>query len=81
VLRVEILREVPIPSDRSLSVPVLQLSASAEQQIHDAEILLQSVSNMCGAEWGSMGVFADVVMGSEQGGYAGPAMTLTAGVP
>lgn len=81
VLRVEILREVPVPGDRNLSPPVADLAASAQQQIHDAEILLLSVSKMCGAEWGSMGVFADVVMGQEQGMYAGPAMTLTAGVP
>lgn len=81
VLRVEILRSVPYPGDNSLSVPVEQLVASAEQQIHDAEILLQSVSKMCGATWGGMGVFADVTMGTEQGGFAGPVMNLTAGVP
>lgn len=81
VLRIEILRPVPIPTDSSLSVPVIELKASAYQQIRDAEILLQSVSRMCGGTWGGMGVFADVTMGAEQGAFAGPVMNLTAGVP
>lgn len=80
VLRVEILREVPIPGSQ-LTIPVNQLSAAAHQQVRDAEIMLQSVSKMCGATWGGMGVFADVTMGTEQGAYAGPVMNLTAGVP
>lgn len=81
VLRVEVLREVPIPGDRQLTVPVDQLIAATRQQVRDAEIMLQSVSRMCGAAWGGMGVFADITMGTEQGAYAGPVMNLTAGVP
>jgi hypothetical protein len=81
VLRVEVLREVPAPTNNSLTVPVDALVASAEQQIIDAEILLGSVSKMCGPAWGGLGVFADVAMGPESGMYAGPVMNLTAGVP
>lgn len=81
VLRVEILREVPIPVDRQMTIPVPKLAEAARQQVHDAEIMLQSVSRMCGSTWGGLGVFADILMGTEQGMYAGPVMTLTAGVP
>jgi hypothetical protein len=81
VLRVEILRSVPTPTGSALSPPVDALSASAHEQILDAEILLGSVSKMCGAAWGGGGVFADVTMGIEQGAYAGPVMNLTVGVP
>lgn len=81
VLRIEVLREVPIPADREMTVPVEQMIGSAKVQIRDAQILMQAVSRMCGGTWGSMGVFADVLMGTEQGAYAGPVMTLTAGVP
>lgn len=81
VLRIELLREVPIPGDREMTVPVAKLTAAANQQILDAEILLDALEPMCGATWGGMGVFADVSMGTEQGMYAGPVMNLTAGVP
>ena len=81
VLRIEVLRPVPIPSGSDLSPPIAAMEASAEQEILDAEIMLQSVSKMCGASWGGMGLFADVTMGTEQGAYAGPVMTVTAGVP
>jgi hypothetical protein len=81
VCHVEILRPVPIPEGRQTSVPVAEMVAAAQVQIRDAELLLLCVSRMCGAVWGNMGVFADVTMGAEQGGYAGPLMTLTIGVP
>lgn len=81
VLRVELLREVPIPGDRELTVPIPKMIAAAQEQIRDAELLMESLKPMCGAAWGAMGVFADVLMGTEQGMYAGPVMTLTAGVP
>lgn len=81
VIRVELLRQVPVPGERETSVPVDSLTASAHEQIYDAEILLGSVSKMCGPAWGSLGLFADVTMGIEQGAYAGPVMMITAGVP
>jgi hypothetical protein len=81
VLRVELLREVPIPQDRDLTVAVPKLIASAKEQIKDAELLLESTGPMCGATWGAGGLFADVLMGVEQGMFAGPVMNLTIGVP
>lgn len=81
VLRVELLREVPIPQDRDTTVPVNKLVAAAKEQIKDAELLLESTRPMCGATWGAGGLFADVLMGLEQGMVAGPVMNLTIGVP
>lgn len=81
VLRVEILRETPIPQDRELAVQTIKLVASAKEQIKDAELLLESIRPMCSGTWGAGGVFADVLMGLDQGMYAGPVMNLTIGVP
>lgn len=81
VFRVEVLRAVPVPEGRKTVVAAETMHEAGIGTVTDGELLLRSISTLCGAQFGGMGVFADVSMPNEQGALGGPIMTITAGIP
>lgn len=85
VVRVEILREVPVPQDRKIMVTAERMQAAGIETITDAELLLQAVNQMCSGSQDTpampnLGMFADVSLPAESGALGGPILTLTIGV-